>query len=311
MNFEPREPTSTPEAATAPTHQARSTANIAGQSLQKRHKRFKSLCMSSKATLSLALIAALALGTALGWQLAPQPQAEPELLRAPSTVTPPAPQHDSVALATRTLEARVEELLALLSQRDAEIQELKIAKRQLELEQQQLAGEVDQLNKEWVFSYGSTREAGKFVGSLLRDAMAIREIDSDDPARAAMRRDIFLKFASLGPILQEMQNLDENPREFAVFRSAVLGEAIGMDSGGQARVQAIVEHYKTQALELEPGSEARVSLNEQATNDIRATLTPDQIQIIDSIPNSRRSMLSAPLETPSIDPRQWGRGRNR
>jgi len=248
-------------------------------------------------------VIALGAGTGLGWVLSSAGegrQAEAGVAAGPGVAANAADTTELEALRIQVAAYRKD-----LERRQEEIDALMAQLARVEQESSELAGEVDQLNREWLFSYGSTREAGKFVGSLMSDALAMRDMDPDDPEMLVMARDMFLKFASLGPILQEMQNLDDNPQEFAAFRASMLGEAIGLDEAGQRRVEGIVERYKGQALELERGSEERLALNELAAEEIRAGLDEEQAALLEGIPGTRMGMLNDLLETPSLDPQQW------
>jgi uncharacterized coiled-coil protein SlyX len=210
------------------------------------------------------------------------------------------------------MEARLRELEAKLAAREAELagQQARLAeladeKARLQERAQSMSAEIDKLNDEWAFSYGSTREAGKFVGSMISDALAMRGMDPNDPDAPVKMRDMFLKFASLGPILQEMQKIDDKPREFAEFRAAVLGEALALDDASRGRIASIVEGYKTRANSLPEDDENRRALNEQAAAEIRATLAPDKQELLDAIPGTRMGRMSDLLETPSLDPARW------
>lgn len=259
----------------------------------------------------LPLCIALLFGMALGWGVKGRPDVS-------ATTHPPVVEAVGLHLSQDSRMADVgdgasnaalfEELLDELARRDAEIEALRAALKTVETKYEALASEVDQLNREWVFSYGSTVEAGKFVGELLRDSLAMRQMDRDDPERVALATGIFLKFSSLGPILQEMQNLDDKPGEFAEFRAAILGEAIGLDPATQERVQQVIANYKARALQLESG-DARAALNAEASSVILDTLTAEQRDQIDNLSSARFNLLADPLETPSLDPRQWGRSR--
>ena len=139
----------------------------------------------------------------------------------------------------------------------------------------------------------------------MKDGLGMRNLDPNDPEAATKMRDMFLKFASLGPILQEMQKIDDKPKEFADFRAAVLGEALGLDDAGRERVSGIVERYKAQALALPEDSEQRLALSQQALDEIRSGLSEDQQGLLEAIPGTRMGGMSDLLETPSLDPEKW------
>jgi len=255
---------------------------------------------------------ALFVGIAVGWMTKPTTEIETATLGHNYTGNDTKPIYvqpyadiDDITTDTPLLE----ELLDRLARRDEEIEALRFALDNAKRKNEDLAGEVEQLNSEWLFSYGSTRDAGKFVGALIRDGMAIRQMDRDDPARAALAASVFIKLSSMGPIIKEMQNLENHPSEFAEFRASILAEAIGLDSFTQQRVQNVIEDYKSQALHFESGSDSRTSLNAEATIMIRNALSPDQLDQIDSLTRSNFSLFRDPLETPSINPQEWRRGR--
>lgn len=205
----------------------------------------------------------------------------------------------------RELEDRLAKLLADNERKDARIKDLVAEQDKLAGRNREMQEEMEKVNQEWTFSYGSTRDAGKFIGSLMKDGLAMRNFDPNDPEAATKIRDMFLKFASLGPILQEMQKIDGKPKEFAEFRAAVLGEALGLDDAGRERVAGIVERYKTQAMALPEDSEQRLALSQQALEEIHGGLSPDQQGLLEAIPGTRIGGVSDLLETPSLDPEKW------
>lgn len=205
----------------------------------------------------------------------------------------------------RELEDRLAKLLADNERKDARIKGLVAEQDKLAGRNREMQQEMEKLNQEWTFSYGSTKDAGKFIGSLMKDGLGMRNLDPNDPEAATKMRDMFLKFASLGPILQEMQKIDDKPKEFADFRAAVLGEALGLDDAGRERVSGIVERYKAQALALPEGSEQRLALSQQALDEIRGGLSEDQQGLLEAIPGTRMGGMSDLLETPSLDPEKW------
>ena len=205
----------------------------------------------------------------------------------------------------RELEDRLAKLLADNERKDARIKGLVAEQDKLAGRNREMQQEMEKLNQEWTFSYGSTKDAGKFIGSLMKDGLGMRNLDPNDPEAATKMRDMFLKFASLGPILQEMQKIDGKPKEFAEFRAAVLGEALGLDDAGRERVAGIVERYKTQAMALPEDSEQRLALSQQALEEIHGGLSPDQQGLLEAIPGTRIGGVSDLLETPSLDPEKW------
>ena len=205
----------------------------------------------------------------------------------------------------RELEDRLAKLLADNERKDARIKGLVAEQDKLAGRNREMQQEMEKLNQEWTFSYGSTKDAGKFIGSLMKDGLGMRNLDPNDPEAATKMRDMFLKFASLGPILQEMQKIDDKPKEFADFRAAVLGEALGLDDAGRERVSGIVERYKAQALALPEDSEQRLALSQQALDEIRGGLSEDQQGLLEAIPGTRMGGVSDLLETPSLDPEKW------
>ena len=205
----------------------------------------------------------------------------------------------------RELEDRLGKLLADNERKDARIKGLVAEQDKLAGRNREMQQEMEKLNQEWTFSYGSTKDAGKFIGSLMKDGLGMRNLDPNDPEAATKMRDMFLKFASLGPILQEMQKIDDKPKEFADFRAAVLGEALGLDDAGRERVSGIVERYKAQALALPEDSEQRLALSQQALDEIRGGLSEDQQGLLEAIPGTRMGGMSDLLETPSLDPEKW------
>ena len=205
----------------------------------------------------------------------------------------------------KELEARLAKLLADLDRRDEQLKKLLATKTDLDKRNQEMKAEVEKMNQEWTFSYGTTKDAGKFIGSLMKDALAMRNMDRNDPENAAKMRDMFLKFTSLGPILQEMQKLDDKPKEFAEFRAEALGEALDLDESQRQRVAGIVEKYKTQAQSLPEGSDERAQLNEKAIAEIRTGLNEEQQGLMDAIPSTRMGAAGDLLETPSLDPSKW------
>lgn len=206
----------------------------------------------------------------------------------------------------RALQEELESLRARLREAESENTSLVAENRSLTERIATIEEEVDSLNQEWTFSYGTTREAGKFVGRMLRDAADMRNLDPDDPEALVRVRDLFLQFTSMGPILQEMQEIDDKPAEFAQFRAAALGSLLDLDEGTEKQVGGIVERYKAMSLELEEGSEERADLNTRALDEIRQIITPEQREILDGVPaQGMGAGFSDLLETPSLDPQRW------
>lgn len=205
----------------------------------------------------------------------------------------------------RALQTRVRDLDDQLASRANETTALRAEREKLATEMEAMKKEVEELNKEWTFSYGNTRDAGKFMGSMLRDAVLLREMDPDDPARAEKARDMFLKFASMGPILQEMQKIDDKPKEFAEFRSSILAEALGLEENERGRIAGVVERYKTQFNNLPAEAPERDQLNEQALAEVTSGLNDDQKKLLGDISSAGMSGSGDMLETPSLDPAAW------
>ncbi|MFM8983640.1 MAG: hypothetical protein ACKOLA_12210, partial [Spartobacteria bacterium] len=211
------------------------------------------------------------------------------------------------------LQARLDELQNKLATKDGETAALRTERDKLSEDMAKMKKEVEELNKEWTFSYGSTRDAGKFMGSAMRDAILLRDMAQDDPERAAKSRDMFLKFVSMGPILQEMQKLDDKPKEFSEFRASILAESLGLEDNERTRVAGVVERYKTQYNNLPVDSPEREALNERALSEVTSGFTEEQKGFLQKISDADMSGASDLLGTPSLDPATWrGRGqRNR
>ncbi len=206
----------------------------------------------------------------------------------------------------RALQDELESLRARLSEAESENSSLLAENRSLTERIATIEEEVASLNQEWTFSYGTTREAGRFVGSMLRDAADMRNLDPDDPEALVRVRDLFLQFTSMGPILQEMQEIDDKPAEFAQFRAAALGSLLDLDEGTEQQVGGIVERYKAMSLDLEEGSDERADLNNRALDEIRQIITPEQREILEGVPaQGMGAGFSDLLETPSLDPQRW------
>ena len=261
--------------------------------------------MKTKLSLVVSVLVAFAagIGGTLWWNSSQSGPGGTTLFGGPSKAS-----LDAMALLearNKELESRLAKLLADLERKDEQLKKLLAAKTELDKRNEEMKAEVEKVNQEWTFSYGSTKEAGKFIGSLMKDALAMRNMDRNDPQNAARMRDMFLKFTSLGPILQEMQKLDDKPKEFAEFRAEALGEALDLDESQRQRVAGIVEKYKTQAQALPEGSEERSQLNEKAIAEIRTGLNEEQQGLMDAIPSTRMGAAGDLLETPSLDPSKW------
>lgn len=244
----------------------------------------------------------LIVGLALGYFI---PKAMPGQPAGSEVKTPEA---RALAAADTRLRGQDEELAALrarIEELEGLVASLRDENRRAMAREAGIREEVEKLNQEWTFSYGSTREAGKFVGTLFRDAAAMREMDPRDPAMAEMGRDLFLKFASLGPILQEIQKIDDNPAEFAEFSSSVLGGALDLDGGKQQEVKAVIERYKAQAIKLDPENPQRADLNTRALEEVRSKLGEDQRALLESLPSGRGGGIMDILEAPPLDGQGW------
>jgi chorismate mutase len=205
----------------------------------------------------------------------------------------------------RALQAELEQLRNQMATKDGATTALRAERDKLSDDLARMRKEVEQLNKEWTFSYGSTRDAGKFMGSTMRDAILLREMAPDDPERAAKSRDMFLKFVSMGPILQEMQKLDDKPKEFAEFRASILAEALGLEDSERGRVAGVVERYKTQYNNLPADSPEREELNQRALSEVTSGFTEAQNGLLQKISDADMSGASDLLGTPSLDPATW------
>ena len=205
----------------------------------------------------------------------------------------------------RALQAGVEELEKKLAAKESESAGLRAERDKLSADLARMRQEVEELNKEWTFSYGSTRDAGKFMGSMMRDAILLRDMAPDDPERANKSRDMFLKFASMGPILQEMQKIDDKPKEFAEFRASILAEALGLEDNERGRVAGVVERYKSQYNNLPADSPEREELNQRALTEVTSRFTDEQKGFLQKISDADMSGASDLLGTPSLDPATW------
>ena len=174
-----------------------------------------------------------------------------------------------------TLEQRPAAGTAAVSTQASAPGELAKQNQVLETKLAEVTKELDARKSEISFSYGSTRESGRFVGMTFRkmfEAAAARE------SKEAQQRtaDNQINVLSLGPFIQDAEVFESDPVAFAQFQAPLISEVLNLPPERSGELESLLGDLKGRSLKVEEGSNEWLQLNDTALQRISDLVPADQ-----------------------------------
>ncbi|HEY0966772.1 MAG TPA: hypothetical protein VGD88_05245 [Opitutaceae bacterium] len=131
------------------------------------------------------------------------------------------------------------------------------------------------LGSQVAFSYGTPRDAGRYVGQTLRRMFEInRQPDTVELERSIKENE--LNILSMGPFIKDAEQLESDPAIFAEFQSSLLGEVFAWDETRRAQARELLRSQKAALANQEVGTAAWNTANVQATRQLIALLSAEE-----------------------------------
>lgn len=131
------------------------------------------------------------------------------------------------------------------------------------------------LNTQVAFSYGTPREAGRYVGQTLQRLFAAtRKQDPEEMERSLRENE--LNLLSMGPFIKDAEQLESDPAIFAEFQSSLLAEVFSWDDARRSQARELIRGVKAGVASEDVGTEAWNAANRQATQQLVGLLTPEE-----------------------------------
>jgi len=145
----------------------------------------------------------------------------------------------------------------------------------LETKLAEVTRELDERKSEISFSYGSVRQAGRFVGMTFRKMFETAAAREQEEAQTRMA-DNQINILSLGPFIQDAEVFESDPVSFAEFQAPLIGEVLGLPPERGAEVEALLADLKARSLKVEAGSPEWMQLNDAALQEVVALIPEDR-----------------------------------
>ncbi len=155
---------------------------------------------------------------------------------------------------------------------------------QLSAKLAEVSKELEARKSEISFSYGSVREAGKFVGMTFRKMFETAAARETKEAQARMA-DNQINILSLGPFIQDAEVFESDPASFAQFQAPLISEVLSLPPERSAEVESLLADLKSKSLKVEEGSAEWMQLNETALQ-----------KVIALVPENQRPMMKGQLD---------------
>lgn len=155
---------------------------------------------------------------------------------------------------------------------------------QLSAKLAEVSKELEARKSEISFSYGSVREAGKFVGMTFRKMFETAAAREAKEAQARMA-DNQINILSLGPFIQDAEVFEADPASFAQFQAPLISEVLSLPPERSAEVESMLTDLKAKSLKVEEGSAEWLQLNETALQ-----------KVISLVPENQRPMMKGQLD---------------
>ncbi len=162
--------------------------------------------------------------------------------------------------------------------------ELQKQNEQLSAKLAEVSKELEARKSEISFSYGSVREAGKFVGMTFRKMFETAAARETKEAQARMA-DNQINILSLGPFIQDAEVFESDPASFAQFQAPLISEVLSLPPERSAEVESLLADLKSKSLKVEEGSAEWMQLNETALQ-----------KVIALVPENQRPMMKSQLD---------------
>jgi hypothetical protein len=125
------------------------------------------------------------------------------------------------------------------------------------------------------FSYGTPRDAGRYVGQTLRRMFeTTRQQDPAEIERTLKENE--LNILSMGPFIKDAEQLESDPAVFAEFQSSLLGEVFAWDDSRRTQARELIRSQKTALANEEVGTDAWNTANLQATRQLIGLLSAEE-----------------------------------
>jgi len=161
-----------------------------------------------------------------------------------------------------------------LRRAEAALAELRARNAALSAELAALQAPRDSAASEVVFSYGSHRDSGRFVGLTLRGILDA-SLATDPELARALRGQNRLNELSLGPFIRDAEAIEADPERFAKFQGGLVSEMLELERRHEIEVEALLQAFKAQSLRVEIGSAVWVQLDRNVRERIASLLPPE------------------------------------
>lgn len=139
--------------------------------------------------------------------------------------------------------------------------------------------EIAERTRSVSFSYGSPKEAGRYVGQTFNSLFEAANSGELEEVNRIMKS-TELDLLSMGPFIRDAELIEKNPSEFAEFQSSLLSEIFGLDIGRQNQLQMDLESQMMKASNYVEGSEEWLEANQEATDRIVMMLSPEEKELM-------------------------------
>jgi hypothetical protein len=176
---------------------------------------------------------------------------------------PPLSSAESVEVSQRRLRAA-----------EAALDELRARHAALAEQLDALKEEGEKAKSAVTFSYGTTRESGRFVGRTLRLGLDAA-LETDPEAARRMRAENRINELSLGPFIRDADLIEADPERFAEFQGGLVSEMLEIEARHEFEVEALLAAFKKESLRVEPGSPTWALLDQNVRERITALMSAE------------------------------------
>lgn len=181
------------------------------------------------------------------------------------------------------LQAEIEALRVQVSVLEAELERERENAKAVLKEKEALEAEFRQLDEELLFTYGTARESGIYLGALIRELVSLQDMDPESPDYQEKVQELMVPLFSLGPLGEELEVLQDKPEPFADFQAAFLTELIHLEPAQYSRIREVIYAGKMTVLDEEPDSAYFMETNARVLQQIREAMTPPQRELWENL----------------------------
>ncbi|GAB1489105.1 hypothetical protein MASR2M8_15570 [Opitutaceae bacterium] len=125
------------------------------------------------------------------------------------------------------------------------------------------------------FTYGTPREAGRYVGQTLQRLFAALRLQAPADVEQSLRENE-LNILSMGPFIKDAEQLESDPAVFAEFQASLLGEVFAWDEARRVQARELIRSQKIALAAEEPGSDEWNTANLNATQQLIGLLSLEE-----------------------------------